>query len=53
MSDSVILEAGGIDKAVLLRELVNLVWHGQEERHLLPLRDARLAHVTVKNGIRR
>jgi hypothetical protein len=39
--EPLIFDAGGIDKAVLLRELVNLVWHGQNER-LLPLRDARL-----------
>jgi hypothetical protein len=42
MSEPILFDAGGIDKAVLLRELVNLVWHGQQERHLLPLRDARL-----------
>jgi hypothetical protein len=42
MIEPILFDVGGIDKAVLLRELVNLVWHGQETRHLLPLRDARL-----------
>ena len=40
--ERIVFDGGGIDKAVLLRELVNLVWHGQDERRLLPLRDARL-----------
>lgn len=39
--ETIVLDAGGIDKAILLRELVNLVWLGQDARHLLPLRDAR------------
>jgi hypothetical protein len=42
MIEPVLFDAGGIDKAVLLRELVNLAWCTQEELRMLPLRDARM-----------
>lgn len=47
--EPIILEAGGIDKAVLLRELVNLAWREEAARRPLPLRDAQ-AEIALRLG---
>jgi hypothetical protein len=40
--EPIFFDAGGIDKAILLRELVNLAWRKEVVRRPLPLKDARL-----------